>query len=197
MPLFDFRCTHGHLFESLEAPDLEYRKCRIRGCRARAIRVWVSRSTFEREAQPFHAPVVFKCLDSSSQAQYLFPGRSDEKTPEGYERLELNTTAKVRRFERQYSQYAKDLHGAMLEVERERYSRTTKHRRSEIERIARQGPPNLRRYAEAVLARMDKRDFSREAQKFESGFSVEAFSYNQSNRLKCDDPREMSIRQRR
>ena len=146
-----------------------------------------------RDAQGFIPPVVFRNPDG----EVLFPGRSDEPTPAGYERVELRTVRDIRRFERQFNERERDRHQRtqVLEEIREAF-----YSRRNIDSLRRDLPrlePHLRPYAELAIRRAEARSISVAARKFDPKVCFDAFSYDAHNRDRCDDPRDMPSRARR
>lgn len=50
MPLFDYKCGNGHVFEAFVQPQQERLKCRTPGCKRKAERIYTFRSTAGRNA---------------------------------------------------------------------------------------------------------------------------------------------------
>ena len=146
-----------------------------------------------RDAQDFIPPVVFQ----NAEGHTLFPGRSDEKPPAGYQAVELRTTSEIRKFEREFGErlHNDEQNNMLLEQLRHDFYQRPKAQelRTKLDRL----PPNLRAYAEAALARHDRRSFSTDATRQRPAAFFEAFSNDASNRERCDDPKIMLERQRR
>jgi hypothetical protein len=143
-------------------------------------------SVLARDSQGFIPPVVFLCTNRRSHAPVLFPGRSDSKPPDGYVRKELRTVAEIRKFEREFGALQKEKRAAILQKEQAEYDGWAKDARARLQRAAAQGTPNMRLIAQMALAKMGRKDFSGQAAAYDSGFTVEAFSYDQSNRERTD-----------
>jgi hypothetical protein len=143
-------------------------------------------TTLRSDAQGFIPPVVFVSTNRRSHAPVLFPGRSDAKCPDGYTRKELRTVSEIRAFEKQYGALQKEKRHAILQNEQAAYEGWAKDARARLQRAAAQGSPNMRLIAQMALAKMGRKDFSGQAARYDPGFTVEAFSYDQSNRERTD-----------
>jgi len=134
-------------------------------------------------AQGFEPVAVFK----DSRGHFLFPGRAAQKPPAGYQRIELRTTAAVRKFEAEYGRTLKREHQAVAARDEAMYQVTRKPRLDQLRRELPHLSPRLRDVAQRVLERAAARSASADAARHNPGFYVEPFSKDQSNRMPWHD----------
>jgi hypothetical protein len=149
--------------------------------------------TSSRDAVGMIPPVIFR----NKKGEILFPGRGDKKPPAGYERVELRTMAEIRRFEKEFGNEEKRKHQDKQQLEEIREVYYSRRRISNLRTTLQNLPPNLRPYAERAIQRADSRSISVAARKYDPKVCFEAFSYDASNRERCDDRRDMLERCRR
>lgn len=145
------------------------------------------------DAQDFIPPMIFR----NAEGHVLFPGRSDEKPPKGYEAVELRTSNEIHRFEKEFEGKLRHDHHNEKLLEQLRQDYYSKPKIEELKRNIKRIPANLRGYAEKAIERYDKRSHSSDATKNSPRCVFEAFSYDSNNRMGCDDPRTTNSRQRR
>lgn len=124
-------------------------------------------SVFERNAN--FSPIV---IHQDAEGNVSFPGRSDVPPRPGYQRVELNTTAEVRAFERQYNQRMRAEHYAGREEKEQIESAITAQRRSDL-RMAMQGMSRFGRDFARIA--MEKSNDKRRGT-FDPGFRVSVLS---------------------
>src|SRR5947209_5447154 len=124
------------------------------------------------DAQHFDPVVVYR----DSDGQFRFPGSSKEPTPKGSERIELRTTAQVRRFERQMSARQKRQAESKMERRDAFFSELQRRNRSELRQRMQHMSARGREFAEMAMKRGDERSFSIRARKFDPNFRVTVFS---------------------
>lgn len=146
-----------------------------------------------RDAQDFIPPVIFK----NAEGNVLFPGRSDERPPAGYEAVELRTSAEVHRFEREFSKRLMKEHQGEKLTEQLRHDYYSAPKIKALKENLDRLPSNLRGYAERAIERADRRSISADAARHRPVAFFEAFHFDARNRERCDDPKSMSDRQRR
>lgn len=144
-----------------------------RQCRRIARRVFVSRSTYERLAQPFKPVVVFRKRDGSISV----PGDSSKPTPRGCERLELKTLKQVRDFERHMDRREQ----ARFEERRVREQQQFEHvqglGRSLLRQKMQRMSPQGRDFAQFVINHQNQMSEC----PYDAGCHVDVFSYEPSN----------------
>lgn len=196
---YDYRCLDGHIFERMVETDVPVQHC---VCGQPAVVIWTQfpGTTQNSDAQRFDPVTVFKKQDGT----YCLPGRSNQPTPEGMQRVELTTTQAVRRFEKEENQRIKDKNSERLEREDRNYSRTKKYKRDILRQQMDGRLPITRRdngqsvhhpftaagrkFAEFAMKKSDSRpSLSQQASRFEPNFHVEAFSKDASNRAPHND----------
>lgn len=132
-------------------------------------------------AQPFEPVVVFR--DAAGNVR--FPGRTDSSIPEGFQRVELRTSAEVHRFEREMNVRENAKHDIHAECEERYYNELERKNRRELREAMRQMTPQGRAFAEEAMRQGDKRPSGR----FDAGFHLPAFHYDSSNRAEHRDER--------
>src|SRR5689334_12957391 len=110
-------------------------------------------SVLPSDAQPFEAVAIFK----NAEGHYIFPGRSSQKPPAGYERVELRTTVAVRKFEAEYGRILKRERQAAYARNEAMFQTTRKPRLDKL----RQEFPNLSPSQRAIAQRVLERAASR------------------------------------
>src|SRR5439155_4833023 len=85
-------------------------------------------STRRSNVSRFDPVVIFK----DSDGQYRFPGNASDPTPKGSERIELRTTAQVRRFEHEMSAREKRQAESKMERRDAFFSELQRRNRSEL-----------------------------------------------------------------
>jgi hypothetical protein len=135
-------------------------------------------------AQRFDPVTVFKKPDGT----YAFPGRSNDPTPYGMQRVELNSASAVRRFEKEENSRVKRLKEESLEREDRVFTPLKKQRREALQKQMASFSGLGRKFAEVAMAKSDQRpSLSQKACKFEPNFHVQAFSMDSGNRLPFND----------
>ena len=172
MPLFDFKCSAKHLFEALAPSDTERIRCRH--CKRIAHRVFVSRSTYERLAQPFNPVVVFRKADGS----YSIPGDASKPTPKGCERVELRTMTQVRRFENEMTAKESARHEDRREREQQQFEHVQSLGRSLLRQRMQKFSEQGKDFARYVMEEHNRTSGER---RFDAGCHIDVFSYNPSN----------------
>lgn len=171
--LHDFRCSAGHTFERMARWNVDHVLC---SCGAVAERVFLPRS---RNAQNFAPVVVFKKADGG----YIFPGRANESTPKGCQRVELRDIHAVRRFERDENARLKNIHQASMERQGVHYQAVKREMREQLREQLGRMSPKVRKLAEVAMAESDKREsHSSRAARFDANFRIQSFSDDRSNR---------------
>jgi|SRR2546426_12404272 len=123
-------------------------------------------------AARFEPVLIFR----DSDGQFRFPGSSKEPTPKGSERIELRTTAQVRRFEREMSARQKRQAESKMERRDAFFSELQRRNRSELRQQMQHMSARGREFAEMAIARNNAKSFSVRARKFDPKFRVVAFS---------------------
>lgn len=177
MILHDFKCPNGHIHERMVRWDVERWPCPE--CTSIAEKVFLPHSERPENAQKFSPVVVFRKRDGT----FRFPGRSNERTPRGCERVELRDTASVRRFEREENQRLKNIHEASMARQGANYQAMKKEMREQVHVRLSSMSPRARKFAEFAMKQSDEREsHSSRAAKYEPGFRIDAFSNDRSNR---------------
>lgn len=145
------------------------------------------------DAMGYIPPVVFR----NAEGHTLFPGRSDERPPAGYQAVELRTARQREKFEKEFMERLKNDHQNEQLVEQLRNDFYSKPRIDALKQRMETLPPNLRGYAERAIERHNRRSVSYDAARYEPKTFFEAFHMDASNRERCDYPKSMSERQRR
>lgn len=195
---YDYRCAAGHIFERLVDSECPPQACE---CGAAAEVVWIKfpGTVHGSNAQRFDPVVVFKKPDGT----YAFPGRSNDQTPAGMQRVELTSAQAVRRFEKQENARVKQQNEARLEREDRQFGKVKGTRRAMLrqqmdgslpiekptgEKVYHKFSGPGRKFAEFAMKKSDDRpSLSKQAEKFEPNFHVEAFSVDSANRLPHND----------
>ena len=138
-------------------------------------------------------PVIFQ----NSEGHILFPGRSDERPPAGYESVELRTSPQREKFEREFTARLRADHQNEQLREQLLSDYCSKPRIEELKRNLDKIPPHLKGYAKRAIQRYDQRSISYAAARHQPVGFFEAFQMDASSRERCDDPKPMSERQRR
>ena len=169
MPVHDYRCSAGHIFEANLRWDIDRTKCQIPRCRKAAKRIWLPRAC---RAQRFDPVVVFR----DKAGTYRFPGRANAPTPKGCERVELKTMQQVARFEGEMNASEKRRWEDHRKREIECFAPVRKQLRGELVE-AMGGMSNYGRdFARLAIKASDRSDAAKN--KFEAGFHVQAFHYD-------------------
>lgn len=131
-------------------------------------------SIYPQGAAHFDPVVVHK----DGQGNYRFPGSPDALVPPGFERVELRTTAEIRRMERDVNRGEGERHDGAQAREEGFYAGLKAQRRSELRAAMTHMTPTGRAFAEEAMRQTDERPRGR----FDANFHVEAFSQDASNR---------------
>jgi len=195
---YDYRCSSGHIFERTVDTDTPPQLCEC-GLPAEVIWIRFPGTTSAMQAKRFDPVTVFRKPDGT----YCFPGRSNDPTPEGMQRVELTSSTAIRKFEREENLRVKQKHEQRLEREDKGFTPIKRAKRDMLwDQMAGRAPivtkdgqkenrpfsaPG-RKFAEVAMAKSDERQsLSRQAQRFEPNFHIEAFSLDSSNRLPHND----------
>jgi hypothetical protein len=198
MRKYDYRCLDGHVFERTVDSECPPQLC---FCGNKAEVVWIKfpGTLAHSNAQRFDPVTVFKKPDGT----YCLPGRSNDPTPAGMQRVELNSASAVRRFEKEENSRVKRLKEESLEREDLFFSPFKKARRDLLrQQVEGSMPINRpdgkkiyhkfsgagREFAEVAMKKSDERSsLSQKACKFNPNFHVQAFSMDSGNRLPFND----------
>lgn len=181
MPLWDFACAK-HQFEKLCHTYIEKMRCQIPGCKRMAHVVFVATSGVGARDFSGSDPVV---IHRAADGAIRFPGNVNAKVPEGFERVELKTTAEKRKFEKEINrnEYQK-WHDS--QERKEAYFGAMRHEsRRELFAQMHKLPPLARDLAMAAI----KARNAKIAPRYDAGFHIEALSMDASNRNSCYDER--------
>ena len=172
MPLYDFTCEKGHLFEHFLPLD-RYRECPpcpIEGCGAPTERAYLPQG---HDAHAFANPVVvYQAPDGS----YRFPGATQGRMArqydqQGYRRVECHNAAEVRQLERSVNARERTRFHEATERQQRRVEDTEHERRQqfhhEMSRMS-----NLGR--DVARAAIDRTNAKRKARSDDAGFRVDA-----------------------
>jgi len=178
VPVADYRCGRcgavvEHFFHHIPAEI----PCETERCPGPAVRTFDPSITMRRprsRAQPFDPVVVHRDADGN----YRFPGSPDAAVPAGFERVELRTTAEVRRFEGDVNRRESERHDEAAARDQGFYGRLQTQNRSDLRAAMRHMTPLGRAVAEEAMRANDEKLRGR----FDPGFHVEAFSQDSSNR---------------
>jgi hypothetical protein len=172
MILHDFKCPHcGKVFERMVNWDVERTRCY---CGDEALRIFISRR--EYRAQAFDPVLVFR----DGSGHYRYPGRNNERAPDGYEPVYLRTTSEVRKFEREINKRERERYFAHKERNEKRFEQWQKEARSELRQKMQHMTPYGRALAEAAMQQNDREPSVNHH--FDPQFRLEAFSQDASNR---------------
>lgn len=178
MPMADYRCEAcGAVVERFFHHPPEEVPCETEGCPGPARRTFEPSIAMRRPrsmAQSF-APVV---VHKDAQGNYRFPGSPDAAVPPGFERVELRTTAEVRRFERDVNRAEAERHDGAQVREEGFYAGFKAQQRAELRAAMARMSPAGRDFAREAMRANDERPRGR----FDAGFYVESFSVDSSNR---------------
>lgn len=208
MPIYDFVGKCGLAFEGVVAVGTQATPCRCKKKRCIASRDEIVRlrghsNRFAVDAAPFKAPVVFRAKDGT----YRFPGSTNSKETKrlermGMERIELNTTSKIRRFERQMNAMENTKHQQFIAGQNAVFYAKQKESRDAMRAAiatgrmvmvdSEKGSKTYGRKYVGEVSEMQK-DIMRQAMEhtdrtrptgkgFDAGFNIQAFSYDSSNR---------------
>jgi hypothetical protein len=195
--LHDFKCPNGHVFERMVEWNTEripcpecYAKISAGGGRVYmdpteyAEIVFLPHSERSENANHFEPVLVFKKRDGT----FIFPGRSNERTPKGCERVELKNIAQVRRFEREENQRLKNIHQESMGRRGANYEAEKKERREQLKAILGKMSPRVRKLAEFAMKQSDEKEsYSSRASRYDANFRIDAFSNDRSNRSEFRD----------
>lgn len=183
MPLYDYQCSQGHAHEVYARIHENILPCRT--CEKPACRVLLPPRR-SQNAQPFDPVVVFQEQDGS----YRFPGNSSDVVPASCRKIELRSTAEVRKFEskmnslerQEYQQRREACSRAENQYWDARRQQSRQSLRKDMENMSPQG----RMFAEFAMRQRDRqlaqRSDSVEAAKFDPHFRVDVFTSDRSNR---------------
>lgn len=176
MPLYDYKCPNGHIFEAYSRLSEEPIACRE--CSQPAMITLLSISGVgQQNAQHFDPVVVFRDPDG----EYRFPGQSSDPTPRGCERVELRTIAEVRSFEKRMNDSERRKYQSHKEVESHYWNEKRSASRADLREQMRHMSPFGRDFAELAMRKGDRKSLSSEAARYDPKFRVEVFSDNESN----------------
>lgn len=185
MPMFDFVCEScgyhdDHFYHaSDQVPDSL--ACDCGGVMRRTLD---PNFTLRRPHSVFRPIVVHRRLDpETGRYIYSYPGRPDDPTPEGYERVELCSLQQAERFCRDREQEVNEERQFYLEQEQAYWDERTKRRREEIRsRLKSIGIENSKVF-DLVRQYVDKRREEKRRQlKRRVNFYIQAIEFDPSNR---------------
>lgn len=183
MPMHDFECSNGHVFEKMVDWTVNQIKCEK--CTKKAFRVFLSR----KERRVMETPmVIFKYADGS----YGPPGRSDAPTPSDAERIEIRSMAEYDSVMKDWNRHEKSKRQKGFEHWQEQQEKMTKMRREELSaELAKTSDPLAKDLLRAALERNHEERFT-----YNPIFN-EAMEYNRSNREEWWSEGETGFRGRR
>lgn len=131
------------------------------------------------DAQTFSPVVVFK--DRNGQLSY--PGSNKDQTPNGYERVEINTTRGVRQLQKRMDTELKIEHEMVDMVEENAINKFRKTRRERLREKMKKMTPQGRQFAELAMKKTDEKP----KKSFRPASYIESFEYDKSNREAHND----------
>ncbi len=180
---YDYRCPAGHIFEMTVDRYIEEMLC-LCGLDAKVTWLKFPGTLAHSPARRFDPVTLFRKPDGS----YYFPGRSNEATPEGMQRVELTSAQAVRDFERRENARLKSVKEQKLEREDSAFRPLKRAKREALKSQMQNFSGPGRKFAEFAMKKSDERpSLSRQAQAYDPGFHVQAFSFDSSNRLPHND----------
>ena len=159
--LHDFSCGE-HTFERMVVGGTEMVQC---SCGKSAKLVFSP----HRKQRNFDHIVVFRDPETG---KYSYPGRSDEPTPSGYERVELHNIPEVRRFEAEVNrneQRKQEIHRIREELT---FEPGRRERRAQLSHEMASMSNRGRDFARIAIKHSDQK----RKPKYEPGFRVEVLS---------------------
>ena len=131
------------------------------------------------DAQTFSPVVVFK----DRKGNLSYPGSNRDRTPDGYERVEINTTRGVRQLQKQMDTELKIEREMVDMVEERSVNGFRKKRRERLREQMKKMTPQGRQFAELAMKKTDEKPKRR----FKPASYVESFEYDKSNRAAHND----------
>lgn len=126
--LHDFECSKGHIFEAMVEPQNKTLRCRFKGCRSLAERVFLPPHV-SRMARGFEPSLIYR----NAKGELWVPGRGDEtKLPprakrllakRGFKKIEITNFREYERFCREQSQINKNRDDNIIQREQEQYDK--------------------------------------------------------------------------
>ncbi len=161
----DFKCPAGHIFEADVHWKAEFLPCRQDGCNETAHLVFLPR-TF-RNAQFAQPIVVFK---NTKTGKFRFPGKADNPTPTGFERLEIRSVAEARKFEKHMNLKEKERYEQRKIMDEIEMAPVRDYMRAELRKKMEHFSPFGRAFAEAAIKETNERPRN---YNFDPGFRIE------------------------
>jgi len=180
---YDYRCSEGHVFERTVDSECPRQLC---FCGNSAEVIWrkFPGTLAHSNARRFDPVTVFRKPDGT----YALPGRSNDPTPAGMQRVELTSASAVRRFEKEENSRVKHIKEESLEREDRMFTPFKKQRREALKKKMETFSGLGRQFAEVAMKKSDERpSLSEKACKFDPNFHVQAFSMDAGNRLPFND----------
>lgn len=183
MPMYDFRCPFGHVFESLEPIGTYQVYCHH--CpqtdigRLKGIRVLLKAPSW----RVGNANRLNMVVHQNEAGDYSFPGNPNAPTAEGYERVEITDVSHARRIEKEVT-HRDDLKAQEHQYQTtQHYDALRKKEQGDLRAMMGDFSPKGKAFAEAALKDQSDRSQERSAKPKKTGECYfEALSYDKSNR---------------
>ena len=140
-------------------------------------------SIYVQNAQGFSPVVVHK----DANGKIRFPGSADAPCPPGFQRVELTTTAEVRRFEREVNAKEREKAGQNHASQAFISASERRDRREKFIELKKTFSKRGQQFADAMMKARDMHRSRLERPVGDPNFHVEAFSQNSSNREQYND----------
>ncbi len=177
MPMYDWKCTNGHIFESLESLNLCHNPCIV--CGAWASKVFLKAPAYRRG----NANRLNMVVHQNEAGEYSFPGDPKAPTAEGFERVEIADVSHARRIEKDMTDRE---HLKTQEHQHETsqyYDAVRKQEQDDLRSIMGDFSPKGKQFAEAALMDQANKSQERSAKPTkESACYFEALSMDKTNR---------------
>lgn len=179
MPVYEYICAKGHTFEirCRLAEWTDIRPCNQEGC-AEIAEQFISPSGSDNEVPPI-------VIHVDSEGHVRFPGASDARVPEGFEKRELRTIRQIEAFERDMNCRLRSEARQHQENEERYFSQVRSQLRGELRQRMQQMSEAGKSFARLAMALNDQR----RSKSTETGFHVEILHFDQSNREAHRDER--------
>lgn len=166
---YKFECPKGHKTQKLLwSNDMRDKMpCGFNGCRKSSF-IQVEYQTRNAQAE---ATVVFERM-KDGKLERMFPGRTDHKTPEGWQRREVTGIITIRKFEKELNRDEKRKYQESADRERELFSRQQSYRHDQLRQDERQMDSFHRELSE-LARRAENEGYSKD---YDPGMHIQAYS---------------------
>lgn len=136
------------------------------------------------DAKRFEPAVIWRSVDrtkTGTPQEYQFPGRSDEKPPDGFVSVTLDSLRAIDKFTKSYNAVVKRQLDEEREMQRMMFDKSIADRRADALRKHWHNPKALA-LLKACQAYVDKKRERKYAMKIEPNFNMQAVSMDATNR---------------